>query len=40
VLGSVVLALGVAALSGLDKRVEAWMTELAPQWLIDLSSKY
>ena len=40
VLGSVVLALGVATLTGLDKGVEAWMTDRAPQWLIDLSTKY
>lgn len=40
VLGAVLLALGAAILSGLDKNVEAWLTDLAPQWLIDLSTKY
>jgi len=40
ILGSVVLALGAAALSGLDKRAEAWLTVRAPQWLIDLSTQY
>jgi cytochrome c biogenesis protein CcdA len=40
VLGSVVLALGAATLSGLDKRAEAWLMDLAPQWLIDLSTRY
>jgi cytochrome c biogenesis protein CcdA len=39
-LGSVVLALGAAVLSGLDKRVAAWLTDRAPQWLIDLTTRF
>jgi cytochrome c biogenesis protein CcdA len=40
VLGSVVLALGAAVLSGLDKRAAAWLTDRAPQWLIDLTTRF
>ncbi len=40
VLGGIVLALGLAILSGLDKGFEAWLIDVAPQWLNDLSTKY
>ncbi|MDH5540370.1 MAG: cytochrome c biogenesis CcdA family protein [Rhizobacter sp.] len=39
-LGGFVLILGAAILTGLDKGVEAWLIDRAPQWLIDLSTKY
>jgi cytochrome c biogenesis protein CcdA len=40
VLGSVVLALGAAVLSGLDKQAAAWLTNRAPDWLIDLTTRF
>lgn len=40
VLGGIVLALGLAILSGADKSLEAWLVERSPPWLIELSSKY
>lgn len=40
VLGGIVLVLGLAILSGLDKSLEAWLVERSPPWLSELSSKY
>lgn len=40
VLGGVLLVLGVAIASGLDKRFEAWAVEISPQWLTDLTVRY
>jgi cytochrome c-type biogenesis protein len=40
VLGGCVMALGLAILSGLDKGLEAWLVDLAPRWLNELSTKY
>jgi hypothetical protein len=40
VLGSVVLVLGAAVLSGLDKRAASWLTDRAPQWLMDLTTSF
>lgn len=38
VLGAVLCTLGILALSGLDKTLEAAMTERSPAWLIDLTT--
>jgi cytochrome c biogenesis protein CcdA len=40
VLGGIVLVLGLAILSGLDKTVEAWLVDAAPRWLNELSTRY
>ena len=40
VLGGIVLALGLAILTGLDKGVESWLVGIAPQWLNTLSTRY
>ena len=40
VFGGVILVLGMAILSGLDKRLEAWLLGLAPQWLNELSTRF
>lgn len=37
-LGGVLLILGVAILSGIDKRFEAWAVDHAPAWLISLTT--
>lgn len=37
-LGGVLLILGVAILSGADKRFEAWAVDHAPAWLIELTT--
>ena len=39
-LGAILLALGTAIVSGLDKNLETWLNDVAPRWLIDLSTKY
>lgn len=38
VLGGVMLALGILILTGVDKRIEAWLLNLAPTWLIELTT--
>lgn len=40
VLGGIVMVLGLAILSGLDKSLEAWLVERSPTWLSELSSRY
>jgi len=40
VLGGIVMVLGLAILTGLDKDLEAWLVDLAPRWLNDVSTKY
>lgn len=37
-LGAMLLLIGVAVLTGVDKRFEAWMLDLAPAWLLDLTT--
>jgi sulfite exporter TauE/SafE len=38
VLGALLLIVGVAILTGADKRFEAWTLDHAPAWLIDLTT--
>lgn len=40
ILGVMMLAIGVAILTGLDKRFEAWAVDVSPAWLTDLTTKY
>ena len=40
VLGGIVIVVGLAILSGLDKVLEAWLVDLAPRWLNELATKY
>ena len=40
VLGGLLLLLGVAILSGLDKTFEAWAVRLSPEWLTTLTTRY
>ncbi|MEO7152396.1 MAG: cytochrome c biogenesis CcdA family protein [Burkholderiaceae bacterium] len=39
-LGSVMIVLGLAIFSGLDKRFEAWAVDVSPAWLTDLTTRY
>lgn len=39
-LGAILVVLGAAILSGLDKGVEAWVAGISPQWLSDLTTRY
>lgn len=39
-LGVLLVALGAAIVTGLDKVVEAWLLQLAPQWLEELSTRF
>jgi cytochrome c biogenesis protein CcdA len=38
ILGLLLLIVGVLALTGIDKRIEAWMVEHMPNWVIDLTT--
>lgn len=40
VLGGILLVLGLAILSGLDKRVETFLVDLSPAWLTELTTQY
>jgi len=39
-LGSVMIGLGLAIFSGLDKRFEAWAVDVSPAWLTELTTRY
>jgi hypothetical protein len=39
-LGVVMLAIGVAILTGWDKRFEAWAVRVSPAWLTELTTRY
>jgi hypothetical protein len=39
-LGVLMLAIGVAILTGWDKRFEAWAVDASPAWLTDLTTRY
>ncbi|ODV09969.1 MAG: cytochrome C biogenesis protein [Rubrivivax sp. SCN 70-15] len=39
-LGAVLLGIGTAIVTGLDKSVEAWLLRLAPKWLEELSTRF
>jgi cytochrome c-type biogenesis protein len=40
VLGAVLVVMGLAILSGVDKGFEAWVLDHSPQWLTDLTTRY
>lgn len=40
VLGAVLLTVGIAILTGLDKRVEAFLVDASPAWLTELTTRY
>lgn len=40
ILGGLLLALGIAILSGLDKSFEAWVVRISPEWLTNLTTRY
>jgi cytochrome c biogenesis protein CcdA len=40
VLGGLLLLLGIGTLTGLDKKTESFLLDLAPDWLIDLSTRF
>jgi cytochrome c biogenesis protein CcdA len=40
VLGGVMLLLGVFILTGVDKAFEAWVLNLAPEWLVNLTTAF
>ena len=40
VLGAVMLLIGVAILTGWDKRFEAWAVNASPDWLTELTTRY
>jgi len=40
ILGLVLLLLGTAVLSGGDKLFEIWVLKMAPQWLIELTTRF
>jgi cytochrome c biogenesis protein CcdA len=39
-LGTAMLLLGLATLSGLDKSLESWLVSITPDWLTDLTTHY
>jgi len=40
VLGGLLVAIGLLIVSGLDKRLEAWLVEASPGWLTALTTRY
>ncbi len=40
VLGVVLMIVGIAILSGIDKEIEAALVAAAPEWLVDLTTRY
>ena len=39
-MGAALAAIGALILSGLDKRLEAWLVEASPQWLTELTTRF
>lgn len=39
-MGAVLVGVGVLILSGLDKRAEAWLVEVSPDWLTTLTTRF
>jgi cytochrome c biogenesis protein CcdA len=39
-LGGLLLMLGLAILSGLDKRIETFLVDLSPAWLTELTTRF
>ena len=40
ILGGVLLLIGIAILTGLDKSFEAWVVRISPDWLNELTTRY
>ena len=40
ILGSILLLVGVAILTGLDKSFEAWAVSVSPEWLTNLTTRF
>ena len=40
ILGGVLLLVGIAILTGLDKSFEAWVVRISPDWLNELTTRY
>ena len=40
ILGGVILLVGIAILTGLDKTLEAWVVRMSPDWLNELTTRY
>lgn len=40
ILGAFFVAIGIAIISGFDKRFEAWVVEVSPAWLTELTVRY
>lgn len=40
VLGGLLVAMGALVLAGLDKRLEAWLVSISPDWLTDLTTMF
>ena len=40
ILGGLLLLLGIAILTGLDKSFEAWVVRISPDWLTNLTTRY
>jgi cytochrome c biogenesis protein CcdA len=39
-MGAVLVGVGILILSGLDKRLEAWLVEVSPEWLTTLTTRF
>ena len=39
-LGALLLVIGLAILTGADKQFEAWVVDISPAWLTDLTTRY
>jgi hypothetical protein len=39
-LGVVLVVLGILIVSGIDKRLEAFIVEHSPDWLIDITTRF
>jgi cytochrome c-type biogenesis protein len=39
VMGVLLLAVGAMTVSGVDKRIEAWMVDRMPGWLVELTTR-
>ncbi len=40
VLGALLASAGLLILTGLDKRLEAWLVDVSPEWLTALTTRF
>jgi cytochrome c-type biogenesis protein len=40
IMGWALLSIGILVLAGIDKQLEAWLLTLAPDWLLDLTTRF